>query len=74
MKKSIFFSFSLIGQVGFAVAIPTVALAIIGKLIDQRFDTSPKFLLALLGLSMVISYFAVRKIAMEAIKKLNKMD
>jgi len=70
MKKSIIFSFSLIGQVGLSVAVPTSILAFLGNYIDQRVGSSPKFLLAFIALSMVISYFAVRKIAFEAIKKL----
>ncbi|OQA52003.1 MAG: putative F0F1-ATPase [candidate division WS2 bacterium ADurb.Bin280] len=73
MKKSIFFSFSLIGQVGLAVAIPTSLLAFLGNYIDQRIGSSPKFLLGFIALSMLISYFSVRKIAFEAIKKMQNI-
>lgn len=73
MKKSLFFSFSLIGSVGFAVAVPLVAMTLIGRYIDNRLSTSPRFLIILIVLSTIPAYFSVKKIAEKAAKRLKSL-
>ncbi len=42
-------------QFGYTMAIPIVILALVGRLLDNRFDTSPWLLLIGIVLSVVIS-------------------
>lgn len=74
MKKSLFFSFSLMGSIGFAVAVPLVSLALLGRYLDSVFNSSPKLLIAMIALSTVLVYFILRQIVSDAIKKFNKLN
>lgn len=74
MKKSLLFSVSLMGTVGLAVAIPLVSLALLGRYLDRLYGTSPKFLIALIALSVVFVYFSLKKIVADAIKKFNSLN
>jgi len=74
MKKSLLFSFSLMGSIGFAVAIPLVSLALLGRYLDRVFDSSPKLLIAMIALSTVLVYFILRQIVSDAIKKFKELD
>jgi F0F1-type ATP synthase assembly protein I len=52
----------LVGQLGFTIAVPLVVLALVGRLADKHYGTSPWLLLAGIGLSIIISSLAlVRK-------------
>lgn len=68
MKKSLIFSFSLIGQIGFATAIPLVTLGLLGRYLDKRYATSPYLFLAGLGIATVIVFFTIKKIVQDALK------
>lgn len=72
MKKSLFFSFSLIGQIGFATAIPLVVFSLIGRYLDGRFDTAPKLLLFGMAIATIQIYFYIKAIVKKALKELNK--
>lgn len=50
---------SLAWQLGYSIAIPLVVLALLGRLLDKKFGTSPWLLLAGVLLSLVVSTFAV---------------
>jgi hypothetical protein len=41
MKKNLLFSFGLIGQIGFATAIPLVIFGLLGRYLDHRLNTAP---------------------------------
>ena len=71
LKKSIIFSFSLIGQVGFATALPLVFFSLLGRYLDNKLGTTPYLLLAGLCLATIIVYFTLRKIVQQAIKEFN---
>jgi len=58
--------YALLGQVGFILAVPIVAGAILGKMLDDRFGTSPWFLLALIFLGMVIGGYGVYRLIIQA--------
>ncbi|OQB05840.1 MAG: putative F0F1-ATPase [bacterium ADurb.Bin212] len=73
MKKSLIFSFSLIGQIGFATAIPLVIFGLIGRYLDKQFSTAPWLFLFGLMLATLQIYFYLRSIvrkASESVKKL----
>jgi F0F1-type ATP synthase assembly protein I len=74
MKKSLLFALSFIGSVGFTTAVPVVALGLLGRYLDQRYETSPKFLIILLALSVVIVFFTLKKIVKEAIENFKKIN
>lgn len=71
MKKSIIFSFSLIGQIGFSTAIPLVALGLLGRYLDRKFDTGPYLFLSGLAIATVSIYFILRRIVRKALNKFN---
>ncbi len=58
-KSQVWFALSLAWQLGYSIAIPLVVLALIGRLLDKKFGTSPWLLLAGVLLSLIISTFAV---------------
>lgn len=58
---------SLVGQLGFQIAVPLVIFALIGKKLDNHFGTLPLFLLTGMVLAMGVSGYQVYKI----IKKVN---
>lgn len=65
---------SLAWQMGYLLAIPLVTLALAGRLLDKRLDTSPLFLLIGIGLSIVTSSILVAKKALEIISEISKKD
>ena len=50
---------SLALNLGYTIAIPIVVLALAGRFLDKRFDTSPLFLLLGVLLSIIISTLGV---------------
>lgn len=64
---------SLAWQLGYTIAAPLVVLALLGRLLDKRFGTSPWFLLAGIILSIILStiaiYFKTAKILKETENK-----
>ncbi len=74
MRESLIFSFSLIGQVGFATAIPLVLFGLLGRYLDHRFGTSPYLTLTGLALATIIVYFTLRQIVKRAIKVFNELN
>lgn len=54
-------AFSLVGQLGFTIAVPLVALALLGRLADRHFGTAPWLLLAGIVLSLIASSIALVK-------------
>ncbi|HBI17587.1 MAG: hypothetical protein UR60_C0026G0007 [Candidatus Moranbacteria bacterium GW2011_GWF2_34_56] len=53
--------FSLAFELGYMVAIPIVVLALIGRLIDKKLDSSPWFLLLGIIISIIVSTYWVYK-------------
>ena len=68
MKKSLIFSFSVIGQIGFATAIPLVLFSLLGRYLDRLFGTSPYLFLAGIVVATVLVYFILRQIVKQTIK------
>lgn len=50
---------SLAWQLGYSITIPLVVLALLGRLLDKKFGTSPWLLLSGVLLSLVVSTFTV---------------
>ena len=74
MKNSLIFSFSLIGQIGFATALPLVIFGILGRYLDKIYGTAHWFFFAGLLLATIQVFFYLRYIvkrASEQIKDLN---
>lgn len=59
MKQSFLLALALGARLGFSIAIPLVILALGGRLLDRRYDTSPLFLLIGILLSLAASGYAV---------------
>jgi len=73
LKKSLIFSFSLIGQIGFATALPLVIFGLAGRYLDRMYGTKPIFLLIGFAVATVIVYFYLRKIVKESTEKFKKL-
>lgn len=52
---------SLVGNLGFQIAIPLVLFAVTGRVLDRKFDASPWFLLGGIFVSIIVSSFLVIK-------------
>lgn len=50
---------SLAWQLGYSIAIPLIALALLGRFLDKKFETSPWLLLVGIFLSLITSTFLV---------------
>lgn len=66
MKKSLIFSFSLIGQIGFATAMPLVVFGLLGRYLDKKYHTSPWLFLFGLVIATIQVYFYLRNIVKKA--------
>lgn len=53
--------FSLAFELGYIVAIPIVVLALVGRMIDKKLDSSPWFLLLGIVISIVVSTYWIYK-------------
>jgi len=67
-------SLSLAFQLGYTIAIPLVVLALVGRFLDKKFDTSPWLLLAGVLLSLVITSWAIYFKISKIFKELNKCE
>lgn len=64
-----FSPFSLAFELGYTIAIPIVALGLVGRLLDKKFDSSPVLLLAGILLSIIISSIGIYKKVVKIIGK-----
>lgn len=71
-KNNTWFVLGLLGQMGYIIAVPLVFLALLGRFIDKRYDTSPWFLIAGMFLALIISTFWVYKKTAEIMKEATK--
>lgn len=62
---------TIVGQIGFIIAIPVVILALAGRYLDEKFETSPWFLISAVVLSIIISSVILYS---RVIKTLQLMD
>ena len=74
MKKSLLFSFSYIGQIGFATAIPLVIFAGLGRWLDNLYGTSPYLLLLGILVATIQIFFYLRKIVQVASEKVKDIN
>ncbi len=58
-EKPFYSALSLSFELGYLIAIPIIAFALIGRLIDKRYDTSPWFLLVGIIVSIIVSTWIV---------------
>ena len=64
----------LASQIGFSIAIPLVILALTGRFLDRRFDSSPWFFLASLLLSFLVSAVIMYRHVRRILKLFSNMD
>ena len=63
-----FSAVSLAWQLGYTIAVPIVALALLGRFLDKKLGTSPWMLLCGILLSVAISSWAVYKKTLDILK------
>ncbi|MEK9156238.1 MAG: AtpZ/AtpI family protein [Patescibacteria group bacterium] len=66
MRKSLLYSFTFIGEVGFATALPLVIFGLLGRYLDKKYGASPWFLLAGILIATIQIYFYLRVIIQKA--------
>jgi hypothetical protein len=69
MKKSLLFSLSLFGQIGFGVAIPLVGLGLLGRYLDGKFHTGHILVITGIVLAVIITFLYLKKVVEEAIEQ-----
>ncbi len=60
---------SLAWELGYAIAVPLVILAVGGRFLDKKFDTSPWLVLTGILFSIIISSYLVYKKTLDIINK-----
>ncbi len=73
-KSNLWQALSLLGQLGYVIAIPLVILAMVGRFIDNKYHTSPWFVIAGMFLALIISTFWVYKKTLEIMNDATKDD
>lgn len=58
--------FALAGELGYAISLPIVLGAFLGRVLDSKFDSSPKFTLSLIFLGLFLGFFYIFKIIKES--------
>lgn len=58
-NEGVWYALSLAWQLGYTIAIPIVVLALVGRMLDKRFGTSPWLLLAGIFVSLFVSTIAI---------------
>jgi len=53
---------TLVGQVGYTVAIPLLVFIALGAFLDDRLSTGPLFLLLGLALGMLVSFYSLYRL------------
>ncbi|MBU1180128.1 AtpZ/AtpI family protein [Patescibacteria group bacterium] len=71
-KSGLWQALSLAGQLGYTIAIPLVALALIGRFLDKKYNSSPWFLLAGILVSLIITSIWVWKKSMSIMAEMDK--
>jgi hypothetical protein len=74
IKKTLLFSASLFGQIGFGVAIPLVILGLLGRYLDRKLGTNPYLTVIGIALAVVVTFFFLKKIVKEAIESAKQLD
>lgn len=74
LKNSLIFSFSLIGQVGFATALPLVIFGILGRYLDKIYNTGHWFFFAGLLIATIQVFFYLRYIVSRASERVGKIS
>lgn len=59
-------------RMGYTIALPLVAFALGGRLLDKTFTTSPFFLLAGILVSIILSTIGIYRITMPVLNSLDK--
>ena len=68
-KNSLSAGLALAWELGYLIAIPIVVFGIIGRILDNKFGTSPWILLAAIFISLLISGIAVARKTLEVMKQ-----
>jgi F0F1-type ATP synthase assembly protein I len=61
---------TLAWELGYSIAVPLVGLALVGRFLDKKFDTSPWLLLVGILISILISSFLVYRKTSDILNKM----
>ena len=73
-KFNFYYSISLVGQVGWSVALPLVGFILVGVFLDKQFGTKPTFIFAGLVLGMLTSFYSLYKFLKPFVTKRPKVS
>lgn len=74
LKKSLIFSFSLLGQIGFATALPLLIFGLLGRYLDHKYGTGPYLFLTGLVVATIQIYFYLKNIVKKAFEHFEKTE
>lgn len=60
---------SLAWELGYSIAVPLVGLALVGRFLDKKFESSPWFLLIGILISILISSYLIYKKTVDILDK-----
>lgn len=63
---------SLAWELGYSIAVPLVGLALVGRFLDKKFESSPWFLLIGILISITISSYLIYKKTVAILDNLEK--
>lgn len=63
---------SLAWELGYSIAVPLVGLALIGRFLDKKFESSPWFLLIGILISITISSYLIYRKTVDILNNLDK--
>ncbi len=71
-RSTLWQALSLAWNLGYIIAVPLVVFALLGRILDNRFHTSPLALLAGIFISLVVSTVGVYRKTKEITKEMEK--
>lgn len=72
-QKYVLFALRIVGDFGATIAVPVVIFAVLGKWIDARVGTAPRFLITGFVLAAIISSVAIYRKAKRYAKEYEKL-
>lgn len=63
---------SLAWELGYSIAVPLVGLALVGRFLDKKFESSPWFLLAGILISISVSSYLIYRKTVDILDNLDK--
>ena len=68
-KKTLWMTLSVVGNMGLAIAVPIVIFSLLGRFLDNKYQTSPWFLLTGMIVALVVTSIILGSKIMKLLKE-----